>query len=164
MDWRHIQLSAELNTAPNQHIDTDTKEAVMARMTGKKALCPDCGKVLDTVIIERFQTKTYDINYENKQIIPKMESWDENDSAYHCPHCDTLNVNEELKGMYRLLDDPCEIFILGIDDVIDMVKAMGLSPEILTIDVIRKIRKGVNNGLVEWSEVMKTAIEEAIKD
>jgi hypothetical protein len=62
--------------------------------------------LLNEVEVERFQTRKYRIDYVNKQLI-SMEGtdWESNDYTCHCPHCDSLNVDEllveyELSGGY----------------------------------------------------------------
>jgi hypothetical protein len=40
---------------------------------------------------------------------------------------------------------------------------MGIPPEAITDDVLRQVKKGVEFGLECWSEVMKEAINMALK-
>lgn len=63
-----------------------------------KLVCPDCGHEIDEVLIEKFVTKTFKVDYENKILVPVYESleWEFNDYAVHCENCDTLNVDELL--------------------------------------------------------------------
>jgi len=61
--------------------------------------CPDCGAELTEIVAERFQTKTFKVDHENKTIYPvdplihREEDWETNDHAYHCPQCNSLNVD-----------------------------------------------------------------------
>jgi len=69
--------------------------------------CPDCGVEVKAVTVERFQTKTFVVDHEKKEIISNSpsEPWDDaNDYAYHCSNCDSLNVDSMLK-QYSLLED-----------------------------------------------------------
>jgi DNA-directed RNA polymerase subunit RPC12/RpoP len=63
-----------------------------------KLSCPDCGKELDTVTVERFFTKTFDVDYDGKALMERPDSpengWSHDDTAYHCPNCDSLNVDD----------------------------------------------------------------------
>lgn len=73
--------------------------------------CPDCGAELNTVVVERFQTKTFVVDHEKRQIGPggftPPDWWDEpNDYAYHCPECDSLNVDSALK-QYQFVQGLC---------------------------------------------------------
>ena len=56
--------------------------------------CPDCNAELGTVVVEQFATKTADVNYEAKTITTRNEDWEPNDHAFHCPNCDSLNVDD----------------------------------------------------------------------
>jgi len=59
--------------------------------------CPDCGADLDSVIIEVFSTKPFEVDHERKQLIPRPNhDWDTDEYACHCPHCDSLNVDSML--------------------------------------------------------------------
>jgi len=72
--------------------------------------CPDCGEEIKEVVVERFQTKTFRVDHLNKEIVPidplihKDEDWEVNDYAYHCPKCDSLNV-DELLSKYKLKEE-----------------------------------------------------------
>ena len=60
--------------------------------------CPDCGAELGIVIVEVFSHKTFDVDHERKLITPRpYHEWEDNDHCYHCPQCDSLNVDEMLK-------------------------------------------------------------------
>jgi predicted RNA-binding Zn-ribbon protein involved in translation (DUF1610 family) len=70
--------------------------------------CPDCGEEITTIVVERFQTKTFKVDHEAKEIVPidplihKDEDWVFSDPyAYRCPNCDSLNINE-LLSKYKL--------------------------------------------------------------
>jgi hypothetical protein len=55
------------------------------------------------------------------------------------------------------------IFILTREDVIECARQMGIPAEAITDDVLAQVRKGVEWGLECWSEVMKEAINMALK-
>jgi len=55
------------------------------------------------------------------------------------------------------------VFILTREDVIGVAKEMDIPKEAITDDVLRQVKKGVEFGLECWSEVVKTALEEALK-
>jgi hypothetical protein len=56
------------------------------------------------------------------------------------------------------------IFVLTREDVIDCAREMGIPGEVITDDFLRQVRKGVEFGLECWSEVMKEAINMALKN
>jgi hypothetical protein len=55
------------------------------------------------------------------------------------------------------------IFVLTREDVIECAAEMGIPAEAITDDVIRQVRKGVEWGMECWPEVMKEAIDFALK-
>ena len=55
------------------------------------------------------------------------------------------------------------VFILTREDVVECAREMGIPEEAITDDVLRMVRKGVDNGLECWSMVMKEAINFALK-
>jgi len=55
------------------------------------------------------------------------------------------------------------IFILTREDVIECAREMGIPPEAITDDVFQQVKKGVEWGLECWSEVVKEAINMALK-
>jgi hypothetical protein len=55
------------------------------------------------------------------------------------------------------------IFILTREDVIECAREMDIPAEAITDDVLAQVRKGVEWGLECWSEVMKEAINMALK-
>ena len=59
--------------------------------------------------------------------------------------------------------DKDAIFVLSREDVIECARGMGISEEAITDDVLRMVRKGVDNGLECWSMVVKEAISFAFK-
>jgi hypothetical protein len=59
--------------------------------------------------------------------------------------------------------DKDTIFVLTREDVIECARMKGIPEEAITDDVLRQVRKGVDSGLECWSEVMKTAIDFALK-
>jgi len=68
--------------------------------------CPDCGKFIDKVLVEKFSYKEFDINHETKVITPMPNhDWEYNDYAYRCPNpeCQSLNIDSDLDE-YSLAD------------------------------------------------------------
>jgi len=59
--------------------------------------------------------------------------------------------------------DKDTIFVLTREDVIECAKEMDIPEETITDDVLRMVRKGVEWGLECWSEVVKEAINMALK-
>ena len=55
------------------------------------------------------------------------------------------------------------IFILTREDVMECAREMGIPAEAITDDVLAQVKKGVEWGLECWSEVMKEAINMALK-
>ena len=54
------------------------------------------------------------------------------------------------------------IFILTREDVINCAEEMDIPKEKITDDIFYSVKKGVEFGLECWSEVVKTAIREAL--
>jgi len=50
-----------------------------------------------------------------------------------------------------------------MEDVVACAKEMGIPKKAITDDVFRRVRKGVDSGLECWSEVVKDAINMALK-
>ncbi len=59
--------------------------------------------------------------------------------------------------------DKDTIFVLTREDVIECAREMGITEQAITDDVLYQVRKGVEFGLECWSEVMKEAIDMALK-
>jgi len=59
--------------------------------------------------------------------------------------------------------DENTIFILTREDVVACAEQMGIPKEAITDDAIHEVKKGVEFGLECWSEVVKTALDEALK-
>jgi len=59
--------------------------------------------------------------------------------------------------------DKDTIFVLTREDVIECTREMGIPEETITEDVLHQVRKGVEWGLECWSEVVKEAINMALK-
>ena len=55
------------------------------------------------------------------------------------------------------------VYLLTREDVIACAKEMGIPQKAITDDVFHRVKKGVEFGLECWSEVVKTALEEALK-
>ncbi len=59
--------------------------------------------------------------------------------------------------------DKDTIFVLTREDVIECAREMGIPEEAITDDVLYQVRKGIEFGLECWSEVVKEAINMALK-
>ena len=55
------------------------------------------------------------------------------------------------------------IFTLSRDDVIGCAREMGIPEEAITDDVLEQVKKGVEWGLESWPDVVKEAINLALK-
>jgi hypothetical protein len=55
------------------------------------------------------------------------------------------------------------IFILTKEDVMECAREMDIPAEAITDDVLTQVKKGVEWGLECWSEVVKEAINMALK-
>jgi len=55
------------------------------------------------------------------------------------------------------------VFLLTMGDVIACAQEMDIPKEAITDDVFYQVKKGVEFGLECWSEVVKTALAEALK-
>jgi len=55
------------------------------------------------------------------------------------------------------------IFVLTKEDVMECAKELAIPEEAITDDILYKVRKGVDSGLGCWSEVVKEAINFALK-
>jgi len=55
------------------------------------------------------------------------------------------------------------IFILTKDDVVGCAREIGIPEEAITDDILAQVKKGVEWGLECWSEVVKEAINMALK-
>jgi hypothetical protein len=80
------------------------------------------------------------------------------------PHTDPSSFakNQAGKGVIEV-SDPNTIFILSREDVVDCAREMGIPEEAITDDILAQVKKGVEWGLECWSEVMKEAINMALK-
>ena len=59
--------------------------------------------------------------------------------------------------------DKDTIFVLSKVDVIGCAQEMGIPEEAITDDILAQVKKGVEWGLECWSEVVKEAINMALK-
>ena len=62
------------------------------------------------------------------------------------------------------MSDPNTIFILTKEDVIGEAKEMGIPEEAITDDVLQQVKKGVEFGLECWTDVVKIALDEALRN
>jgi len=69
---------------------------------------------------------------------------------------------QEWKGVIRVADQNT-VFILTREDVIECARELGIPEEAITDDVLAQVKKGVEWGLECWSEVVKEAINMALK-
>ncbi len=59
--------------------------------------------------------------------------------------------------------DENTIFVLTKEDVLNCAKRKGIPEEKITDDVLSQVKKGVEWGLECWTEVVGTALDEALK-
>ena len=59
--------------------------------------------------------------------------------------------------------DKDTIFVLTREDVIECAREMGIPEQVITDDILCQVRKMVDSGLECWSEVVKEAIDMALK-
>jgi hypothetical protein len=62
-----------------------------------------------------------------------------------------------------MADKDTVIFILTREDVVECAREMGIPEAAITDDVTTQVKKGVEWGLECWSDVMKEAINIALK-
>jgi hypothetical protein len=55
------------------------------------------------------------------------------------------------------------IFVLSREDVVECAREMNIPQEAITEDILAQVKKGVEWGLECWSEVVKEAINMALK-
>lgn len=60
--------------------------------------------------------------------------------------------------------DANTIFVLTREDVVDCAGEMGIPEQAITDDILAQVKKGVEWGLECWSDVMKEAINIALKN
>ena len=59
--------------------------------------------------------------------------------------------------------DKDTIFVLSKEDVVGCARDMGIPEEAITADILAQVKKGVEWGLESWSEVVREAINMALK-
>jgi len=59
--------------------------------------------------------------------------------------------------------DKDTIFVLSREDVVECAREMGIPKETITDDILAQVKKGVEWGLGCWSDVVKEAINMALK-
>ncbi len=62
------------------------------------------------------------------------------------------------------IDHKDVIFVLTKEDVMECAKELGIPEEAITDDILYQVRKGVDAGLECWSDVVKDAINFALKN
>jgi len=63
-----------------------------------------------------------------------------------------------------VIRDKDVVYLLTKEDVIACAKEMGMPEEVITDDVLYKVKKGVEGAWEGWTEVIKGAISYALKD
>lgn len=67
--------------------------------------CPDCGKEIKEIVIERYMLKRFQVDHDKKELSATSEDpWDPDDESYRCGYCDSLNIDELMQG-YRIVGD-----------------------------------------------------------
>ena len=59
--------------------------------------------------------------------------------------------------------DAKTIFVLTRDDVLECARQLGIPDKAITADVLRQGKKGVKFGFENWADVVKSAIDFALK-
>jgi hypothetical protein len=67
------------------------------------------------------------------------------------------------KGGKPAMADKDTIFVLTREDVIGCAREMGIPEEVIADDILAQVKKGVEWGLGCWSEVVKAALDFALK-
>lgn len=67
-----------------------------------------------------------------------------------------------IKSKSELINKDELVYYIGIDDLQDIAKErIGRK---LEFDEIQKVKKGIEWGFVDWDDVVKSAIDEAVKE
>ncbi len=56
------------------------------------------------------------------------------------------------------------VYLLTREDVVACAREMGIPKEVITDDVLYKVKKGIEGAWEGWTEVIKGAINYALKD
>ncbi len=56
------------------------------------------------------------------------------------------------------------VYLLTREDVLACAREMGIPEEVITDDVLYKVKKGIEGAWEGWTEVIKGAISFALKD
>ena len=56
------------------------------------------------------------------------------------------------------------VYLLTREDVLACAREMGIPEEVITDDVLYKVKKGIEGAWEGWTEVIKAAISYALKD
>ena len=56
------------------------------------------------------------------------------------------------------------VYLLTREDVVACAREMGIPEEVITDDVLYKVKKGIEGAWEGWTEVIKEAISYALKD
>jgi hypothetical protein len=75
----------------------------------------------------------------------------------------TNSLSIHLERRKPFMADNDTIFVLTREDVIGCAREMGIPEEAITDDILAQVKKGVEWGLECWSEVVKEAINMALK-
>lgn len=94
------------NEVPLENSRSERKGITKKNKGGRNMNCPDCGEKITEVTVERFQTQTFKVDHDKKEITPlHMDNqWETNEYAYHCRNCDSLNV-DQLLSKYKLKEE-----------------------------------------------------------
>lgn len=58
-------------------------------------VCPDCGVKVERVIISRYMTRQYRVDYEKRELVPIEDTvWEHDEDVVRCYECVTLNMAE----------------------------------------------------------------------
>jgi len=56
------------------------------------------------------------------------------------------------------------VYLLTKEDVLSCAREMGIPEEVINDDILYKVKKGLEGAWEGWTEVIKEAISQALKD
>jgi len=56
------------------------------------------------------------------------------------------------------------VYLLTREDVVGCAREMGMPEEVITDDILYKVKKGIEGAWEGWTEVIQGAISQALKD
>lgn len=128
-------------------------EYAAARQEGRQPRCPYCQADL---IIQRITKRETFWIWDGERFERRMS---DDISAPRCRICKTIDWRFIDNDLVKLCD-PVTLFALTEEDAQIMAEQMGIAP--LNRDSLERVRKYVDAGLDNWSDVLEAAIREAV--